>query len=1224
MDLGTIQYNVNADTTGVDRAAESVENFGDKAKAAAVPVDNLGKTSKKASQDSKKFGDDASKASGGVQSFGSSAGRAGIQIEQFVGQVQGGQNAFLALSAQATDLGIVLGAPLLGVIVGLSSAIAGALLPSLFKSGDAAEEVAEKVQKLVKELSDLDDMQRQVVLTAQGYNVKTKADEYMALTKSVEDQRKELERLNAENGKSVFVSGATNVVGGLGATAGYVQIIDNTKLIAEATKELNIAEVNLLEKRKDLEKLQDPTGGIAAIKKLNKEIELIGLTGEELHKKTAAQLGYTDSLAIEYVALKLLEDTKKENIKLEEKRIEDADKAKKIEDDRVASIKRLNDAMARETALIGNSSKEAQVLYDITNGIIKAKGKESEVLLANARAWDAARKEQEDAARANQSFMDELDEFGWEKVFDEPKAKKTADNIEKMWERIDQSASDAWVNIYNGADDVFGGIKDIFIRTLAEMAHQALTKPIMLNIQGMMQGSGGSLLAGVGGAGIYAAAGAVAFAAIDSWNKKQEAEIAKLRAEYVQERQSTGTLLGEANKKSESIKESLDHLSSISEGLLGVNVEMLNALNDIKNGVGRASAIFGRSGVKAPEVGGLGTSTINKDLAGVALFGGFYGVSELIGGELGGFIDGVIGGVSKAIYSKSKKVIDSGIQFNAQTLADILTNGTIEAFTYATIQTKKKTLGVTTSNKTKTQLGELDEALTKQFSLVFSSAGDALESAAASFGKDFNDYADKFIIDTQKLSLKGLEGDELTAEIEAFFSSTLDSWAETLVGEQVLVQKELTEKQKWIEKVLGKEIFDRQSEMVNAGSAILDKFQKVGEGAFETVIRLAGELNVFNSYADALGINFNMLGYSAIEATQAIVEASGGFDKLQESLNVYYDKFFEDSEKIAKQSESLAKALGDLGVTSIPETRDAYRELINAQDLSTEAGQKQFAALLGYADAVDIYITALEKEKEARIDTAYSMLERSIDAEQKILDDQIGVINKSLDASRAVFGALESALSGMIISSNRTQQANRRQAQSSLENMLVASRGGSLPNIDDLNNALSVISQPSENLYSTFEDYATDFYKTAGVIKDLQNITGDQISTEELALSELEKQSSFLGEISEWAKQQIDELNGIDTSIVSLSTAMNNLSAILGVQIPTYEQLKMSVIKPSAMTTEEFAAKNTELIKSQQDINKKHAEVMESAQVSLVDITNKFNKIIQKWDKEGLPQERVY
>jgi hypothetical protein len=92
-----------------------------------------------------------------LSGIGASAGRAGIQIQQLVGQIQGGQNVFLALSAQATDLGIVLGAPLLGVIVGLGAALGGTLAPALFKSTDAAGDLEKALSALGEVAETTDD-----------------------------------------------------------------------------------------------------------------------------------------------------------------------------------------------------------------------------------------------------------------------------------------------------------------------------------------------------------------------------------------------------------------------------------------------------------------------------------------------------------------------------------------------------------------------------------------------------------------------------------------------------------------------------------------------------------------------------------------------------------------------------------------------------------------------------------------------------------------------------------------------------------------------------------------------------------------------------------------------------------------------------------------------------------------------------------------------------------
>jgi hypothetical protein len=313
------------------------------------------------------------------------------------------------------------------------------------------------------------------------------------------------------------------------------------------------------------------------------------------------------------------------------------------------------------------------------------------------------------------------------------------------------------------------------------------------------------------------------------------------------------------------------------------------------------------------------------------LVGAVKPLSDLIGGQLGGFIDGVIGSVSKAVYSKSKNIIDTGVEFLGQGLADIIAGGAVRALTYAEVQTKKKVLGVTTSNKVKTETSELDDLLLNQFSLVFESAGNALEKIAPVYGKDYANIISQLIIDPQKLSLKDLSGDELAKEIESFFSSTLDNWAGVLVG----------------------------------GTDVLLKYQQVGEGAFETVTRLAGQTLYFSEVAQKLGLGFSLAGVSAIDAVQNIANASGGFDALSGSLQVYAQNFFSDAEKTAAGMDSLSARLKELGVDTVPATREAFRELIEQQEFSTVAGQEQFAALVALSGAFAELVPATEAATSA-------------------------------------------------------------------------------------------------------------------------------------------------------------------------------------------------------------------------------------------------------------------
>ena len=107
----------------------------------------------------------------GIVGVGRSAGQAGIQVQQFVGQIQGGQNAMLALSAQSADLGFVLGAPLVGAIVGIGASLVGILAPSFFKTAEAAKEFKFEVAEATKELEKLDDLSKaQVAVAVQEVN----------------------------------------------------------------------------------------------------------------------------------------------------------------------------------------------------------------------------------------------------------------------------------------------------------------------------------------------------------------------------------------------------------------------------------------------------------------------------------------------------------------------------------------------------------------------------------------------------------------------------------------------------------------------------------------------------------------------------------------------------------------------------------------------------------------------------------------------------------------------------------------------------------------------------------------------------------------------------------------------------------------------------------------------------------------------------------------------
>lgn len=97
---------------------------------------------------------------GALSGFGRSAGQAGIQVQQFTGQITGGQDAFQAFGAQAADLGFVLGAPLLGAVLGIAAAIGGTLVKALSGSKKEVKDFTFSLDELTESMDELAKLSR--------------------------------------------------------------------------------------------------------------------------------------------------------------------------------------------------------------------------------------------------------------------------------------------------------------------------------------------------------------------------------------------------------------------------------------------------------------------------------------------------------------------------------------------------------------------------------------------------------------------------------------------------------------------------------------------------------------------------------------------------------------------------------------------------------------------------------------------------------------------------------------------------------------------------------------------------------------------------------------------------------------------------------------------------------------------------------------------------------
>jgi hypothetical protein len=439
--------------------------------------------------------------------------------------------------------------------------------------------------------------------------------------------------------------------------------------------------------------------------------------------------------------------------------------------------------------------------------------------------------------------------------------------------------------------------------------------------------------------------------------------------------QGTGTVFGDTSAKSDSIKRSIDLLADLDTEMLVVSRQMAASLKAIESNIGGLTNLVIRLG----GVDGIGSNAakdvntgFKRDLLGTALeegltrgVSGFMGMAAgmLIAGPLGGAIGlalgaltdftkkipilgdilGGIGSIIGGLFGTKTKVVGSGIFGAPQTLADIDALG-FTGQTFADIQKKKRFLGVTTSTKYSTRYGDLDASLEDQFGKLLLSFADAIKLAAGPLGLATGEVEAKlnaFVVNIGKIDLKGLSGEEIQERLTAVFGQQADLMAQAVID--------------------------------------LQRFQKVGEGAFETLVRVASTVDVVTTSLQQLGLSSQSLG---IDASMAIADLFGGAQDYATAANAYFEAFYSDAEQAAARAAQLGRVFDSLGVT-MPDSIAAYRALVEAQDLTTAAGQQLYAQLLQLAPAFAEIVSAGKSAASAA-----AILRERQDLEKQLLELQ--------------------------------------------------------------------------------------------------------------------------------------------------------------------------------------------------------------------------------------------
>jgi len=516
----------------------------------------------------------------------------------------------------------------------------------------------------------------------------------------------------------------------------------------------------------------------------------------------------------------------------------------------------------------------------------------------------------------------------------------------------------------------------------------------------------------------------------------------------------TGSVLGDSDQASESISNSLSILEDMAVPQHRLTSQMADHLASIDKKIGGLSANILKAAGFAVGEGYVGfESSTGQDLTVEKIWGTIDKISPFLGtisqaGDIfndltGGITNTILGGLFGGGSSTSRTLADAGLTFQSQLIEAAI--GNLQGKSYQTILTRIEKDGGwfgsdSVTNIYNTQLRGLERETKRQFELVLGSlydtvitSGGALDVATEDVKAELSD----FYVELGKISLKGKTGEEIQETLTNIFGKVGD-------------------------------------EMALEAFPVLESFQKIGEGMFETLTRVSAGMEQAEYFINRLGYDFedaeyldivNKQGVVSIEAlTQSIIKydesvygANNSVVQMIDMINTSAEDVFETYEAFNDLRDQLSLMGQDatyltsqmlLGAGGLEELSDAmsnyYENFINDNDklvLSTQKMNNEFKKLNlampvgsnGFKDLVEGIDISTEAGQElyGRVlllsdgfaelsDQAKSLLDDERDnalelasLREKYQEEQLGFFNTAIDAVRNLSNTFDNMINSI-------------------------------------------------------------------------------------------------------------------------------------------------------------------------------------------------------------------
>lgn len=308
----------------------------------------------------------------------------------------------------------------------------------------------------------------------------------------------------------------------------------------------------------------------------------------------------------------------------------------------------------------------------------------------------------------------------------------------------------------------------------------------------------------------------------------------------------------------------------------------------------------------------------------------------------------------------------------------------------------------------------------------------------------------------------------------------------------------------------------------------------------QSIVDAAGTLGIGANAFDNFSYQFKLSLKGLTEEEQ--------LQKINEEITKMGDSFASLSGHFETMNELLAAATQRYDL----ETR-VLQLLGNETELLIRQRERERAATHELNRGMLDQVYALEDAYSA-VNSAFATVQRSIEARKNAITNSFNEIMETIQgrveaaqAAVGVSGGILSSLEGASGTSGMTRGAGLAY----LRSLRGASRISDQKKLDD---ALEAIAEPSEGLYTSFVDYQRDFADQRNLIRELEEKTRYQLSTDEQTLLEIQNeaqaaQARYDGQIEKLdeqldaAQEQLNALYGIETSVKDVNQAIAELSA---------------------------------------------------------------------------------